>query len=113
MLMRGAPLAAVARILRHTDPKITDRVYGHLLPGYLKAEVDRLAFGIVPEPEGAGQPEETAADAPLARGGATVVPLHAVGKGTAGTPVANPQEIPAVVLERETGFEPATLSLGS
>jgi hypothetical protein len=31
----------------------------------------------------------------------------------AGTPGQMPQEIPASGLERETGFEPATLSLGS
>lgn len=45
-MMRGANPAAVQRILRHTDPKITTEVYGHLMPGYLQAEVDRLTFNI-------------------------------------------------------------------
>jgi hypothetical protein len=30
--------AAVQRIMRHSDPRITTDVYGHLAPGYLKAE---------------------------------------------------------------------------
>ncbi len=46
LLMSGASLAAVQRILRHSDPRITTEVYGHLLPGYLRAEIDRLAFGV-------------------------------------------------------------------
>ena len=44
LLMVGANPAAAQRILRHSDPRITTEVYGHLLPGYLKAEVDRLSF---------------------------------------------------------------------
>ncbi len=44
-MMRGANLAAVQRLLHHSDPRITTEIYGHLLPGYLRAEVDRLAFG--------------------------------------------------------------------
>ena len=45
LMMAGANPAAVQRILRHSDPRITTEVYGHLAPGYLKAEVDRLSFG--------------------------------------------------------------------
>ena len=33
-------------------------------------------------------------------------------KKKVGTPDAKPQEVPTLRLERETGFEPATLSLG-
>jgi integrase len=40
--VRGEP-AAVQRILRHSDPRITTEVYGHLLPGYLRSEIDRLS----------------------------------------------------------------------
>ena len=40
--------AAVQRILRHSDPRITTEVYGHLVPDYLRAEIDRLSFGIAP-----------------------------------------------------------------
>jgi hypothetical protein len=44
-MMAGANPAAVQRILRHRDPRITTEVYGHLAPGYLQSEVDRLQFG--------------------------------------------------------------------
>ena len=44
LLMAGANPAAVQRILRHSDPRITTEVYGHLLPGYLRSEIDKLAF---------------------------------------------------------------------
>ncbi len=50
-LMAGANPAAVQRILRHSDPRITTEVCGHLLPGYLRAEIDRLAFGVSPGAE--------------------------------------------------------------
>lgn len=46
LMMAGANPAAVQRILRHSDPRITTEVYGHLAPEYLRAEVDRLAFGL-------------------------------------------------------------------
>src|SRR5437763_11364067 len=38
----GDDLYAVARILRHSDPKITFETYAHLVPGYLHAQIDRL-----------------------------------------------------------------------
>jgi len=43
--MAGANPAAVQRIMRHSDPKLTTEVYGYLAPEYLRAEVDRLTFG--------------------------------------------------------------------
>ena len=43
-MMNGANPAAVQRILRHSDPTITTEIYGHLSPGYLRAEADRLSF---------------------------------------------------------------------
>jgi hypothetical protein len=39
------------RARRHADPRITTEVYGHLLPEYLRAEIDRLTFGSRPEPD--------------------------------------------------------------
>src|SRR5712664_4549300 len=45
LMMAGANPAAVQRIMRHSDPKLTTEIYGHLAPEYLRAEVDRLAFG--------------------------------------------------------------------
>lgn len=41
--MAGASPAAVRRILRHSDQKMTD-IYSHLAPEFLRAEVDRLTF---------------------------------------------------------------------
>jgi hypothetical protein len=52
LMMSGANPAAVQRIMRHTDPRITTEVYGHLSPNYLRAEVDRLSFGL---PAGSGE----------------------------------------------------------
>jgi hypothetical protein len=43
LLMAGANPAAAQRILRHSDPRITTEVYGHLLPGYLRDEIGRLS----------------------------------------------------------------------
>src|SRR4051812_11349524 len=43
LLAGGADLYAVARILRHTDPKVTFETYAHLVPGYLAAQIDRLS----------------------------------------------------------------------
>jgi hypothetical protein len=49
--MSGANPAAEQRIMCHSSPRITTEVYGHLSPGYLQAEVDRLRFGVQPEVE--------------------------------------------------------------
>jgi len=48
LMMAGANPAAVQRIMRHSDPKLTTEVYGHLAPDYLRAEVDRLTFRTTP-----------------------------------------------------------------
>jgi hypothetical protein len=44
--MSGADLAAaVQRIMRHQDPRLTTQVYGHLSGNDLKREIERLSFG--------------------------------------------------------------------
>jgi hypothetical protein len=40
--MLGANLVSVQKLLGHSDPKITERRYGHLLPDFMRAEVNRL-----------------------------------------------------------------------
>jgi integrase len=50
LMMAGANPAAVQRIMRHTDPRLTTEVYGHLAPGYLRSEIDRLQLA-PPPPE--------------------------------------------------------------
>ena len=96
LIMSGANLPAVQRILRHSDPKIATELYGHLAPEYLRAEVDRLSFGPA-----------------VARFATPVLRAVQGQKKMAENSSKNPEEFPASVLERETGFEPATLSLGS
>ncbi|ABS28397.1 site-specific integrase [Anaeromyxobacter sp. Fw109-5] len=121
LIMSGADLAAVQRILRHSDPKLTTEVYAHLAPEYLRAEVDRLSFGAavletVPpfDSAPAARALRSGRTDSEARGFATrLLPDPTAGKRKAGTPRAKAQEVPAWRLERETGFEPATLSLGS
>ncbi len=51
LLMSGADLVAVQRIMRHTDPRLTTEVYGHLSTNYLKKEIQRLSFGPPPADE--------------------------------------------------------------
>jgi len=61
LLMKGADLAAVQRIMRHQDPRITTEVYGHLQTTYLRSQIERLRFG--PEPadlSGGGRPSRDA-----------------------------------------------------
>ena len=55
LMMNGVNPAAVQRILRHSDPKITTEVYGHLSPGYLRAEADKLAFNLLQPREAEAQ----------------------------------------------------------
>lgn len=61
LLMLGARLASVQKLLGHSDPKITERRYGHLLPDFMKLEVDRLRFGIDQVAPTAGAPLDSAA----------------------------------------------------
>jgi predicted Zn-ribbon and HTH transcriptional regulator len=87
LLMQGADLAAVQRIMRHQDPRITTEVYGHLAPGYLKNEINRLSFCPPPAdlsasgaPAGAGATPEapTEQQSQIAASGAQEPPPLAV-----------------------------------
>jgi integrase len=69
LMMFGANPAAVQRILRHTDIRVTMDVYGHLAPGYLRTEIDRLSFR--PKSDGFTSPVlqgSPAGDLPLVTG---------------------------------------------
>ncbi len=50
LIMAGANLAAVQRILRHSDPKITTETYAHLLPEFLRQEVNMLRGPVKTQP---------------------------------------------------------------
>jgi len=80
LLMKGADLAAVQKIMRHQDPRITTEVYGHLQTTYLKAQIERLSVG--PEPadrSGGGRPSPATEEqhSRLAAGGASEPPSPA------------------------------------
>src|SRR5688572_23740845 len=94
-MMAGANPAAVQRILRHSDPRITTEVYGHLAPDYLRAEVDRLSFSVKPAPF-----------VPA------VSPSPAHHAKRPGPRAGNPAEIRAFSPARDTGFEPVAFGSG-
>ena len=68
LLREGVALPVVSKLLRHSDPKITLSIYGHLDVEDLRAGLERLPFGkgreVQPEPGVNGapvaQPAETA-----------------------------------------------------
>jgi len=78
LLMSGADLAAVPRIMRHQDPRTTTEFYGHLAGNYLKKEIERLSYGPAPA-EAAASPPQPAQEPRLSlvAGGAQEPPLHA------------------------------------
>jgi len=102
LIMSGANPAAVQRILRHSDPRITTEVYGHLLPGYLKDEVNRLSFGVVSK--------ESQAVAALSSSLVTPLLQEAANDGSeAPRGESDPTETQAIPIARPVGFEPTTL----
>ncbi len=115
LMMAGANPAAVQRILRHRDPRITMEVYGHLTPGYLQAEVDRLQFGL-PIPDAVAADE--VAEQKLAANAETDPFAAPVLQSTEDTPSASSvdsadlQSIPPVLVARPIGFEPMTYGSG-
>ncbi len=84
LLMNGADLAAVQRIMRHQDPRTTTEFYGHLGATYLKREVERLSFG-PPAPEPGTSPPVPAQEPRSLQvaGGAPESPLPATDARTA------------------------------
>ncbi|MBI1946364.1 MAG: site-specific integrase [Deltaproteobacteria bacterium] len=57
LVASGVSIFAGAKILRHTDPKITAEVYARTDPNNLRAEIDALKFGILP-PAGSGDDDD-------------------------------------------------------
>jgi integrase len=113
LMMSGANPAAVQRILRHRDPRITTEVYGHLAPGYLQAEVNRLQFN--PPASALVAADEVAEERLAANADPFAAPVlqSSDGKGVAALPDSdNPPEIPPVRLARHVGFEPTTFGSG-
>src|SRR6266851_4307848 len=53
LLRHGVPLALVQRILRHSDPRLTSRTYGHLTVEDLRPAIERLG---IPAPKAEAPP---------------------------------------------------------
>src|SRR5712692_6220971 len=45
LLKEGVPLAVVQKVLRHSDPKLTSEIYGHLELADMRRGLERLDFG--------------------------------------------------------------------
>ena len=54
LLKAGVPLATVQRVLRHSDPKLTANIYGHLEVEDMRAGLERMA-GRIRAPAGRGE----------------------------------------------------------
>ncbi len=104
LLMSGANPASVQRILRHADPRITTEVYGHLLPEYLRDEVNRLSFGSSSE-------KQPVADGPEALV-TSLLQEDESGSEEGSGPTGEPEGIQPVAVARHAGFEPAAFGSG-
>jgi hypothetical protein len=111
LLMLGAQLVSVQKLLGHSDPKITERRYGHLLPDFMKSEVDRLRFGLDRlAPRAARLDPQSAnlagggSDSPEFAGVCPLVSTPRAGKGEAGAPGLS-SGAPASLLARCRGLE--------
>ncbi len=120
LLMLGANLVSVQRLLGHSDPKITERRYSHFSPDFMSTEVNRLRFGLpalapaLPPPptsaeHGSGSQDLAAPRAPL---GTPVVQRHGNAKRRGRDPSEKSLEVPASRLARDTGFEPVAFGSG-
>ena len=63
LLKAGAPLATVQRLLRHSDPKLTAMIYGHLETDDLRRGLERLK--LTGGPVSCRQPQPPSPDLPV------------------------------------------------
>jgi integrase len=113
LFQSGANPAAVQRILRHSDPRITTEVYGHLAPDYLKAEVDRLRFGAAPPMSPPAEPEAqvTAAVVNAEPFAALVLQESKIDDPTDRSAPPQAAQSLSLLAARPAGLEPATRGL--
>ena len=113
LMMAGANPAAVQKILRHSNPKITTEVYGHLAPGYLRAEVDRLSF--LPAPESSDSLAAAPDSSPFAANLLTSSSKPANDAESDAKPKKKKAAVSTTsrsnLLARPAGFEPTTTGL--
>jgi len=104
LIMSGANLVSVQKLLGHSNPKITAETYAHLAPDYLLAEVNLLRFGVDHLAPVAKTSQRLAAASTI-----RVTPeLQSASdpEGEAGSPSLIPEGFPASELAGCTGLEP-------
>src|SRR5712691_9233592 len=107
LLKAKVPLATVQRILRHSDPRLTSEVYGHLDLDDMREGLKALDFG--PLPERAPAPVLPLRKGPSSATFAThLLPAASIPKAENPDRSPNPETTRGVGLVGETGFEPAT-----
>ena len=111
LAMLGAEMHTIQKIMRHKDPRVTSETYLHLDPSYLRKEIDRLTFGA---------PETIQDDTPISTTAAPADPLVSIVclAGGEGRSPGDHDSLKTLVggtltMERDSGFEPPTFSLGS
>ncbi len=107
LAMQGAELHTIQKIMRHKDPRITSETYLHLDPSYLRAEIERLSFGV---PAPAKACNETEGADPLV---SIVCPAKGEGGSEGDRDSLETLAPRTLTVERDIGFEPTTFSLGS
>ena len=112
-IMAGAALPAVSKLLRHKDPKLTMALYAHLAPEYLRAEVDRLSFGVKPaEAESASPPARAVNASGSGSDRCKTVQTEPDRPIRLALPRKLPKEIQALSTARDGGVEPTTFGSG-
>jgi len=109
LMMAGANAMAVQRILRHHDPRITTEIYGHLEPGYLRTEIDRLRFAPAPVPQ---RPEDARALASAPPFAASLLHDAPMGPLRPGPDAEGSKQLSLLTRARHAGVEPATYGSG-
>jgi integrase len=109
LMMAGANPAAVQRILRHRDPRLTTEVYGHLSPEFLEGQIDRLSFFPAEVVKAGEQPAPKQLPASFAT---PVLRQDSIAsEGDSGT-LENSVEVSGVKMVGDTGFEPVAFGFG-
>ncbi len=108
LLRAGVPLQDVQRILRHADIRTTISTYGHMVCEDLRASV-----GLLPAGPASEESEADSRAVGIADRGDGLVTEARIPQTEGPAPVGFPLGVPALGSEREKGFEPSTLSLGS
>jgi len=104
LIMSGANLVSVQKLLGHSNPKITADTYAHLAPDYLLAEVNLLRFGVDQLAPIAKTSQRLAADRTIRVTPELQSPSEPGGEAARTSPF--PAEIPDVGMAGCTGLEP-------